>query len=366
MASYEPFDVIVVGGGPAGAAAAITLGHRHIHTVIIERSTYDTPRVGETLPPLIKPLLTSLGVWQNFVTDGHVESFSIRFAWGHNDLTETSHIYNPYGSGWHVDRSRFDRMLATTAANIGCSLLTDSYIRSLSQDDNGWEINVLNHSQSRCIRAPFLIDATGRYPTNPMKLPRSFRVVDRLISIFNIFPLVSEPYILVEAEALGWWYSAPLPHERLIVAHLTDADLFATANCSLRDYWRCKLPHATLTNLRTGSQNLLIEPKVLSAASLISRPVCGTNWLAAGDACIAFDPLSGLGVYSAVKGGIFAAQTIIAQFDGYKESFEAYASWVNSQFSSYLQKRKIIYSKEQRWSKSPFWHRRHKDTLIST
>jgi flavin-dependent dehydrogenase len=360
MTSSEPFDVIIIGGGPAGAAAAITLGRRHFRIAIIERSAYCTPRVGETLPPAIRSLLTSLGVWQHFLADAHVESFAIRLAWGGPDPIETNHIYNPYGSGWHVDRACFDRMLAVTAANVGAILLTESHIKRLSQDQGaGWEIDVLQDKQSRCIRAPFLIDATGRTSANPTWLPRSFNIMDRLIGVLYIYPLVAEPYTLIEAEPRGWWYSAPLPHGRLIVVHMTDADLFASAGYNLRDYWQRQLSEATLTYRRTGTRDALIEPKVVSAASVIRRPVCGTDWLAVGDACIAFDPLSGLGVYNALRGGILAAEAIIARFDGNRESFAEYAGWVNSQFSNYLQTRRIIYSKEQRWAQYPFWRRRH-------
>lgn len=289
-----------------------------------------------------------------------MESFAIRFAWGGPEPLETNHIYNPYGSGWHVDRVSFDRMLAVTAAKLGTILLTETRITSLSQDNvAGWKIEVHQRDQSLCIHAPFLIAATGRTPSNPTWLPCFFNRVDRLIGVLDIYSVDAEPYTLIEAEPCGWWYSAPLPHGRLIVAHMTDADLFTSAGCNPRQYWRRKLPQATLTYARTGSQSALIEPKVVSAASLIRRPVCGMDWLAAGDACVAFDPLSGRGVYNALKGGILAAKTIIAHLDGKRDSFAEYEGWVNNQFSSYLQMRRRIYSKEQRWTKYPFWRRRH-------
>lgn len=359
--SSESFDVVIIGGGPAGAAAAITLGQHHFRTAIIERSDYCLPRVGETLPPVIRNILTSLDVWQSFLAHRHVESYAIRFAWGGPEPLERNHIYNPYGSGWHVDRACFDRMLAARAANLGSILLTKAHIKHVSKDHgSGWQVEVMQHDQSRRIHAPFLINATGRTSLNYTWLPRRSNIVDHLLSIVCIYPLVAEPYTLIEAEPLGWWYSAPLPRRRLIVAHMTDADLLASDGCNVSEYWRRHLSEARLTHARTGHQRSEpIQLKVVPACSLIRSPVYGPDWLAAGDSCMAFDPLSGHGVYNALKGGILSAEAIIARFEGKSESLFEYARWVNSQFLGYLQTRRVIYSKEQRWPQSTFWHRRH-------
>jgi flavin-dependent dehydrogenase len=355
----ESFDVIIIGGGPAGTAAAITLVRRGFRTAIIERSTYSMLRVGETLPPALSSLLMSLDVWDRFIAEDHIKSFAIRSVWGSADPHDSYHIYNPYGPGWHVDRTRFDRMLAIAAADVGALLITQAHVKHLSHDSiSGWDVAILQDNRLRCLNAPFLIDGTGQTAAIPTGLRRSFYVVDRLIGIICLFTQVTEPYTLIEAESCGWWYSAPLPHRRLVVVHMTDADLFANAGYSPYEYWRHYLPKAALTSTRIGPQTTLIEPKIVSAASLIRQPVCGIDWLAAGDASIAFDPLTGQGVYNAIKGGILAADAITARFDGSNESFAEYAAWVNGRFSSYLQTRKIYYSKEQRWAQSTFWRRR--------
>jgi flavin-dependent dehydrogenase len=365
MPSSESFDVIIIGGGPAGAAAAITLAVHGISTAIIERSDYSRPRIGETLPPAIRSSLICLGVWHRFLEEGHIESFSIRSAWGGSQPRDSSHIYNPYGSGWHVDRSRFDHMLVTAAVNAGAFLLTQSRITNISHDHTlGWQVAIMQQKCSRYLHARFLIDASGRTAAIPASIPRLFRIVDRLIGVVRFFARVAEPYTLIEAEAGGWWYSAPLPHDRLVVAHMTDADLFAGSGCGPCDYWACHLADAPLTLARTGQQTLLTEHKIFSAASLIRSPICGTDWIAAGDASVAFDPLSGQGVYNALEGGNLAAKAVIARFDGNNDSFTEYSNWINSLFSDYLQLRGEFYSKEQRWPRSPFWRRRQSLSTI--
>jgi len=57
------FDVVVAGGGPAGSATALDLSRRGFRVMLIEQSAYESFRVGETLPPEIRRLLTELGGW---------------------------------------------------------------------------------------------------------------------------------------------------------------------------------------------------------------------------------------------------------------------------------------------------------------
>lgn len=360
MTSSESFDVIIIGGGPAGTAAAITLARNGFRTAIIERSNYSTLRVGETLPAAIRDLLISLDVWESFLADGHIESFAIRSVWGDGEQRENDSIFHPYGAGWHIDRGLFDCMLSRAAAIEGSSVLTEARITRLSKDQIlGWQVDVLHNNDQRCLSAFFVVDATGQTAVIPIGLPRTFHVVDHLIGVVCFLSGKADPYILVEAIDNGWWYSAPLPHGRLVAAYMTDADLFAASHNSPCDYWRLQLCKTELTCKRIGSQTTLSKSKIVSAASVIRQPVCGTNWLATGDASIAFDPLSGRGVYSALQSGILAGEAIIASLCGNNQSFIEYTDWINKQFSNYLQMRTAFYRKEQRWPQYPFWRRRH-------
>ena len=111
----------MLGGGPAGAAAAITLARAGRSVVVIEKSHYEQPRIGETLPPAARPLLARLAVWEPFLAAGHLPSPGVLSVWGDDELYENHFIFNPYGQGWHLDRQRFDRMLARAARHAGAS-----------------------------------------------------------------------------------------------------------------------------------------------------------------------------------------------------------------------------------------------------
>lgn len=76
---------------------------------MIERSWYDAMRVGETVPPALQPLLGRLGVWEQFLQDGHASSPGGVSVWGSPEPYENDFLfspYGPYGRGWHLDRAR--------------------------------------------------------------------------------------------------------------------------------------------------------------------------------------------------------------------------------------------------------------------
>src|ERR1700678_4774249 len=83
VAASRAVDLVVIGGGPAGSATAIALAQLGWSVTILERSHYESTRLGETLPPEIKRPLVALGAWERFLADGPMASPGITAAWGH-------------------------------------------------------------------------------------------------------------------------------------------------------------------------------------------------------------------------------------------------------------------------------------------
>jgi len=82
---------------------------------LIERTRFETPRVGESLAPSVQPLLAELGVWQEFLGLQPLPSYGTRSIWGAETPEVHSHMCSQWGCGWHIDRLAFDHMLAESA-----------------------------------------------------------------------------------------------------------------------------------------------------------------------------------------------------------------------------------------------------------
>ena len=349
----QSFDIVVAGGGPAGAVAALDLSRRGFSVALIEHSKYEAPRVGETLPPLTRQRLAELGVWEQFLACGPLESYGIRTAWESSFPRHQDFIHHPYGCGWHVDRARFDAMLAGAAADAGAALLLSAHVKSCTMTVGQCQLDVAHDGKSVTFAGRVLVDATGRKALLASRLGSQADVADRLIGAVT-FCMQSEPaqWALIEAVEAGWWYSAPLPDARMVFAYMTDSDLW---NAGI---WHELLELAPSTFERAGRRQIPPPSLVVSAGSLVRRPVVGANWIATGDAALAFDPLSGQGVLKSMEAGTRCAAAIAGYFAGDPSALTAYDSWVQETYHAYLSDRRQFYGSVLRWPSSQFWKRR--------
>ena len=237
-------DVVVIGGGPAGTAAAIELARSGRSVALFEQSHYDQLRIGETLPPLARIPLLSLGVWDRFLKDAHAPSYGTVSVWGQERPYENEFIFNPYGHGWHIDRRRFDAMLVRASEEAGARVSRSTRVTVAIPESRGWSLEFLEKGERRSMAAKFLVDATGRASTFARRQGASRVSRDRLVSRVGFFSARgdqsgTDTRTLVEAAEDGWWYSAWLPGSVLVVAFMTDADLVPhTRAHAIEQWWR--------------------------------------------------------------------------------------------------------------------------------
>lgn len=355
-----PVDVAIVGGGPAGCAAAIALARLGRRVLLVERSRYDRVRIGETLPPRARPLLAALGLPAQLQDEGHLPAPGIVSAWGSAEPYCNDFIVNPYGSGWHLDRSRFDRMLAGRARDCGADVREDTTVAALEPEDDGWRVELRGPRGGETVLCRFAVDATGR-GASPLKRRAGRRAVhDRLIGIAAFMPAAyADRRTLIEATPEGWWYSTLLPDARQVAVHMTDADTIGCGRTELSGFLRRRLDDAPLTRERCGALDEAARLEPFAATTCSFERVHGENWLLAGDAAMAWDPLSGQGVCKALQSGLHAARAVSRALEGDRAGLVEYGAWTSARFGEYMTGRARYYGAERRWPDSPFWHRRH-------
>ncbi|HEU4883086.1 MAG TPA: FAD-dependent oxidoreductase [Longimicrobium sp.] len=357
-------DVVVAGGGPGGCAAALALrAHAPgLSVALVEASAYGGERVGETLPPPAADVLRHLGVWDAFAAQAHHPAYGTAAAWGSPVPYENEFLYHVRQVGWHLDRGAFDGMLADQARARGVHVRRETRVLDAVRDADGWRLPLSDGTE---LRARLLVDATGAGGALARRRGGARLVVhDRLAGFVRFFRQPGgggTPYTLVEAFADGWWYTAPLPDGRRVVACMTDSDLARGLRMDEDAHWHDLLAE-TAPRVRGSLGDAVADgdPVVRAARSGRLDPAAGDGWLAVGDAASTFDPLSSQGILKALRSGVFAAYAagdLLAKGDD--AGMRRYPAFVAREFEHFLGTRAKYYAEEARWPEREFWRRRH-------
>jgi 2-polyprenyl-6-methoxyphenol hydroxylase-like FAD-dependent oxidoreductase len=356
-------DIVVAGGGPAGAATALALRRSGASVVLLNRSFQRRSyQVGETLPPHSCVTLQRLGVWDSFCADGHMRCPGNSVSWGQHGSSENDFLFSPYGCGWHLDRVRFDAFLRKEAILAGVQVCNNARLLAANSEADG-RVSVRAQVDDSCltIRTAFVVDATGRAAAVLRRCGVKTRYLDNLVGLMAVFLLNAvsrtNSRTLVESVENGWWYSARIPGSRVVVALMTDMDVVQ----SLRQdaLWATSLAQAPLTRERFESGMIHTPTQVVSARSSTADRFVGSWWAAVGDAATTWDPLSSQGITKALENGILLASAICDRLEGRgTAALDAYDRTVRAEFEEYLKNRSGYYSRETRWPDANFWRRR--------
>jgi flavin-dependent dehydrogenase len=363
MSAHSAVDVAVIGAGPAGAATARGLAQAGLRVVLLEGSSFEQPRVGESLAPDLQPLLKALGLWPEFCALHPLPSYGNRSAWGSATVREHSHLMTPWQNGWHIERTQFDRMLADGAARAGVEIRLATRVRGCIEEGEDFRVLLGREPHASPLRARFVVDATGRGTPLARSLRARHVVFDRLVAVAAQFrdPAAhSHGFTLVETTAEGWWYCAPVGTDRSVVMLMSDGDLIRTGRLAVTSVWDHALGQTTAIAdcLKHRDRTPMWGPKIFPAVSQrLLRAAPSQRWLAVGDAALAVDPVSGSGVIRALRMATNAVSTILAHFAGHKDALSEYESVLDAECTDYLVERASYYGLEQRWQ-SPFWQRR--------
>jgi flavin-dependent dehydrogenase len=355
------FDVAIIGGGPAGAAAALSLRKLvpEASIAICDAGRKGRWKPGETLSPGVMPVLESLGCGVAFERlreeGGAVESFGTRAAWGGAELYEREFLFSLHGNGWRLDRARFDAMMLDCAETSGVEMWRGRPLLDSSKEAGGWRLTLQGGEE----HARFVIDASGRGAR--FAAHRGARLIssDKLAGVFVLFEGAQAEDTLIEAAENGWWYSTTVPGGKAVVAWMSDTDLIRAMDLKNAERWRALLKQSAHTEPRLRGAAALGEPMIFAAHSQRLSHMGGPGWVAAGDAAMTFDPLSSQGMAKALRSGKLASFVAADALLKGAETQDRYAVLANGEYAEYERTKRAYYREEQRWADAPFWARRH-------
>ena len=154
-------DVAIIGGGPAGSAAAILLARAGRRVVLCERETFPRFKIGESLLPHSLELFDKLGVrdeLERHAFPKHGGEIATVCGRRIQRFYFESALQLSHRSAYQVERAWFDKMLLDRAAASGVEVRQPCTVSDIACDREG----VTLQTDSGEIRASYLLDCSGR------------------------------------------------------------------------------------------------------------------------------------------------------------------------------------------------------------
>ncbi|MCX5516419.1 FAD-dependent oxidoreductase [Kaistia algarum] len=313
-------DIVVVGGGPAGCAAAIACAARGLRVILCEREPGQRDRPGETLHPGIEPLLAQLGLAERLKDVVGARHNGIWIEWGGPRRFEAfgGDESGPW-YGLQVWRADFDALLLDRAREVGVVVYGNCAATGILKDDRG-VVGITTAAGP--ISSRIVIDATGptRWLGRVLEIAaavRSPQLIARYGYREGSCPARDAAPLLV-GNASGWTWSARV---RPNTYQWTSIRFGERAIGEVPDELRGLAP--------------LGPERGADVTWRLAERAAGAGWFLVGDAAATLDPTSSHGVLKALLSGMTAGHLIAASLSGKapaSETASAYHQWVAAMF----------------------------------
>jgi flavin-dependent dehydrogenase len=311
------FDVVVLGGGPAGATAASLLAGWGWAVALVSRAVPPAASLAQSIPPSARKLLSLSGVLPRLEGAALVRNAGNTVWWAEG--RERSERFGDGPTGFQVERRRLEAILEAHVRDAGVQVEKGT-VRRLDRHAEapgdvghaGWS---LAWDGGPALRARWVLDATGR--AGVLAKPALREPDPRVPTLALVRRWRASPtrapadHTLVESYRDGWAWSVPLAGDERCVTAMVDPGVTGLGRAlpleALYDAELAKTRH--LRNMVEGAEPVG-STWACPASPYSARGFGGPGFLLVGDAASFIDPLSSYGVKKALASGWLAAVVV--------------------------------------------------------
>lgn len=343
---------LVIGGGPAGLAAAWALARAGRPVMVAEaRSVADPRRPAEHLPPAALRQIAGLGLGRLLDDPRHLTCRGVVSLWGAGAPLSAGYAHQLPPRGLILDRAAFAERLAGLAQMAGARICPGVRMLGTRTVDGGHRVTLRDGTGTQTREFATVIDAAGRG-----RIGRAAGC-DRMLGLSGLLSGQAEAggRVLIEAVRDGWWYAAPRPGGTLALL-VTDRGTLAASGQSPTGFWQDNLRRSRLL-AGLGATDVTVrgcDIPVGTGPALPGAP------LAVGDAAMAPDPLSASGLASALADALAAVAALIAP--DRDAALARLCAARRGTAERHDARRREAYGNETRWIGAPFWQARRAAT----
>ncbi|GAA3432632.1 chloramphenicol-biosynthetic FADH2-dependent halogenase CmlS [Kutzneria kofuensis] len=338
--------VAVIGGGPAGCVAALTLDKLGHEVEVYERDTFPRYRVGESLLPGTMSILNRLGLQDRIDAADFVKKPSATFLWGQDQAPWTFSFAAPRIAPWvfdhavQVKREEFDQLLMDEARSRGIPVHEATTVTAvdLSAPDRV-TLALRQGERTSQVSADYVIDAGGS--GGPLSRQLGVRRYDEFYKNFAIWSYfaLTDPfkgdlrgttYSITFDD--GWVWLIPVKEGLYSVGLVIDRSRAAEVREMGADaFYRATLPKARRAMEILGDAEMVDQVRIVQDWSYDAGHFSADRYFLCGDAACFTDPLFSQGVHLASQSAVSAAAAI-DRMSAHQEEADAVHAWYNRSY----------------------------------
>lgn len=316
------YDVIVIGGGPAGSTAATRLAQRGRRVLLIEKEQFPRFHIGESLLPCSMPLIEELGAMKRLEAADFLPKYAAEFVTADGTMKRRyafrDGLVPGAPSAYEVDRSEFDQLLLDNATDKGVEVRQGLQVVrfDLERKEGVSVVARAPGGDETTFEARMLIDASGQSSLLAGRL--GLREMDHELKNFAVYAHFEgasrksgeeEGDISIVLVQGGWWWVIPLRGNRTSVG-LVGPSRHLRGRKPDQAFFDAQIARTPFVKERLAGASALSSVRSVSDYSYVSRKLSGDRFVLVGDAAAFIDPVFSTGVYLGMAGAFRAADAV--------------------------------------------------------